>query len=89
MLLERHGSGMGGDSGGGGGDPLCVEVLVLEESSSVDESESSESDSEESDSSVVVKWVAMLEDVPSDFWAELTIMREVTDWDCHFPRNVV
>ena len=53
VLLERHGSGMGGDSSGGGGDPLCVEVLVSEESSSVDESESSESDSEESDSSVV------------------------------------
>ncbi len=47
MLLERHGSGMGGDSSGGGGDPLCVEVLVSEESSSVDESELSESDSGE------------------------------------------
>jgi hypothetical protein len=32
---------------------LCVEILVSEESSSVDESESSEPDSEESDSSVV------------------------------------
>ena len=52
-VWEGHGSGMGGDSGGGGGDPLCVDVLVSEESSSVDESESSESDSEESDSSVV------------------------------------
>ena len=43
-----------GGSGGVGRDSLCVEVLVLEESSSVDESESSGSDSEESaDSSVV------------------------------------
>jgi hypothetical protein len=30
-----------------------------------------------------------LEDVPSDFWAELTIIREVVDWDFHFPRDVV
>ena len=30
-----------------------------------------------------------MEDVPSDFWAELTIMREVKDWDFHFPRDVV
>jgi len=37
----------------------------------------------------VVEWAATLEDVPSDFWAELTIMREVMDWDFHFPRNVV
>ena len=37
----------------------------------------------------VVKWAAMLGDVPSDFWAELTIMREVMDWDFHFLRNVV
>jgi hypothetical protein len=43
----------GEDSGGGGRDSLCVEVLVSEESSSVDESESSESNSEESGSSVV------------------------------------
>ncbi len=42
---------MGGDSGDGGGDSVCVEVLVSEESSSVDDSESSESGSE-SDSSV-------------------------------------
>ncbi len=41
----------GGDSGCGGGDSLCVEVLVSEELSSVDESELSESGSE-SDSSV-------------------------------------
>jgi hypothetical protein len=37
----------------------------------------------------VVEWAATLEDVPSDFWAELTIMREVMDWDFHFPRDVV
>ena len=37
----------------------------------------------------VVEWAAMLEDVPSDFWAELTIIREVVDWDFHFPRDVV
>ena len=43
----------GGGSGSGGRDLLCVEILVSEESSSVDESESSEPDSEESDSSVV------------------------------------
>ena len=53
VLLERYGSGMGGDSGGGGEGPSCVEVLVSEESSSVNKSESSESDSEESDSSGV------------------------------------
>ena len=41
------------DPGGVGRDSLCVEVLVSEESSLVDESSSSESDSEESDSSVV------------------------------------
>ncbi len=52
-VWKGHGSGMGGDSGGGGGDPLCIEVLVSEESLSVDEFESYESDSEESDSSVV------------------------------------
>ncbi len=44
-VLEGHGSGMGGDAGSGGGDPLWVKVLVSEESSSVGESESSESDS--------------------------------------------
>ena len=43
----------GEDSGSDGRDSLCLEVLVLEESLSVDESESSESDSEESGSSVV------------------------------------
>ena len=37
----------------------------------------------------VVEWAATLEDVSSDFWAELTIVREVMDWDFHFPRNVV
>ena len=37
----------------------------------------------------VVEWAATLEDVPSDFWAELTIVREVMDWDFHFPRSVV
>ena len=52
-VWKGHGSGMGGDSGGGGGDPLCIEVLVSEESLSGDEFESYESDSEESDSSVV------------------------------------
>jgi hypothetical protein len=29
------------------------------------------------------------EDVPSDFWAKLTIVREVMDWYFHFPQNVV
>ena len=37
----------------------------------------------------VVEWVATLEDVPSDFWAEYTIVRELKDWDFHFPWNVV
>ena len=37
----------------------------------------------------VVEWATMLEDVSSDFWAELTIVREVMDWNFHFPRNVV
>ena len=37
----------------------------------------------------VVKWAATSEDVPSDFWAELTIVREVMDWDFHFPRDVI
>ena len=41
---------MGGDSGGGEGDLLRVEVLVSEELSSVEESESSESDSESNSS---------------------------------------
>ncbi len=41
---------MGGDSGGGGGDSLGVEVLVSEEASSVEESELFESDSESNSS---------------------------------------
>jgi len=30
-----------------------------------------------------------LEDVSSDFWAELTIMRKVMDWDFYFPRDII
>ena len=37
----------------------------------------------------VFEWVAVLEGVPGDVWAELTMVREVIDWDFHFPRNVV
>ena len=37
---------MGGDAGGGEGDPLCVEVPVVVELSSMGGSEFSESDSE-------------------------------------------
>ena len=45
-VLEGHDSGMGGDAGGGEGDPLCVEVPVVVELSSMGGSEFSESDSE-------------------------------------------
>ncbi len=37
----------------------------------------------------VFEWAAALEDVSSDFWAEMTVVREGTDWDFHFPREVV
>ena len=37
----------------------------------------------------VFKWVVVAEHVPSDFWAQSTIVREVMDWYFHFPRNVV
>ena len=41
------------------------------------------------DGSDVFKWVLMLEDAPSDFLAELTVVRELTDWDFQFPRDIV
>ena len=37
----------------------------------------------------VVEWAVTLEDVSGNFWAVLTIMREVMDWDFHFPRDVI
>ena len=37
----------------------------------------------------VFEWAPALEDVSSDFWAETTVVREGTDWDFHFPRDVV
>jgi hypothetical protein len=30
-----------------------------------------------------------LEDVSRNFWAVLTVMTEVMDWDFHFPRDVI
>ena len=45
-MLEGHDSGMGGDAGGGEGDPLCVEVPVVVESLSMGGFELSESGSE-------------------------------------------
>ena len=37
----------------------------------------------------VFKWAAALEDVSSDFWEKTTVVREGTDWDFHFPRDVI
>jgi hypothetical protein len=37
----------------------------------------------------VFEWAAALEDVLSDFLAEKTVVREVSNWDLHFPRDVV
>ena len=37
----------------------------------------------------VFEWVAVLEDVSSDFWAKTTVVREGMDWEFHFPRDVV
>ena len=37
----------------------------------------------------VFKWAAVLEGVPGDVWAELTMVREVIDWDFQEVRDVV
>ena len=41
------------------------------------------------DGSNVFKWVSMLEDAPSDFLAESTVVREMMDWDFQFLQDVV
>jgi hypothetical protein len=37
----------------------------------------------------VFEWAAVLEGVPGDVWAELTMVREVIDWDFQEVRDVV
>ncbi len=37
----------------------------------------------------VVEWVAVLEGVPGEVWAELTMVGEVIDWDFQEVRDVV
>ncbi len=37
----------------------------------------------------VFEWVVALEDVLSDFLAEKTVVRDVSNWNLHFPRDVV